>query len=158
MTDQSVTLGVFERCIRDLAAVVHEAGGLLYYDGANLNAILGRTLPSAMGFDVVHVNLHKTFSTPHGGGGPGAGIVAVTSRLEPFLPIPIVGQRDDDLCGSPRVTSPGASAIVGLHGQRWNSAPKPTCNEVLGSEAAPRYRVTPPERQLPHGETPGGRF
>jgi len=88
------TLGVFERGIREIARVVHEAGGLLYYDGANLNAILGRTLPAAMGFDVVHINLHKTFSTPHGGGGPGAGIVAVGPRLEPYLPIPMVGQRD----------------------------------------------------------------
>ena len=88
------TLGVFERRIDEIAEVVHGAGGLLYYDGANLNAILGRVLPAAMGFDVMHINLHKTFSTPHGGGGPGAGIVAVTERLEPFLPIPIVGRRD----------------------------------------------------------------
>jgi len=88
------TLGVFERRIAEIAEIVHGAGGLLYYDGANLNAILGRALPAAMGFDVVHINLHKTFSTPHGGGGPGAGIVAVTGRLEPFLPIPIVGRRD----------------------------------------------------------------
>jgi glycine dehydrogenase subunit 2 len=71
---------------------VHGAGGLLYYDGANLNAILGRALPAAMGFDVVHINLHKTFSTPHGGGGPGAGVVAVNARLEPYLPVPIVGR------------------------------------------------------------------
>jgi len=88
------TLGVFERRIGDIAAIVHGAGGLLYYDGANLNAILGRALPAAMGFDVVHINLHKTFSTPHGGGGPGSGIVAVTDRLEPFLPIPVVGRRN----------------------------------------------------------------
>lgn len=88
------TLGVFERRISEIAGIVHAAGGLLYYDGANLNAILGRTLPAGMGFDVVHINLHKTFSTPHGGGGPGAGIVAVNPRLEPFLPIPIVGKRD----------------------------------------------------------------
>jgi glycine dehydrogenase subunit 2 len=88
------TLGVFERRIGEIAAVVHGAGGLLYYDGANLNAILGRALPAAMGFDVVHINLHKTFSTPHGGGGPGSGVVAVTDRLEPFLPIPIVGRRN----------------------------------------------------------------
>jgi glycine dehydrogenase subunit 2 len=88
------TLGVFERRIEELAAIVHGAGGLLYYDGANLNAILGRALPATMGFDVVHINLHKTFSTPHGGGGPGAGIVAVSARLEPFLPVPIVGRRD----------------------------------------------------------------
>jgi glycine dehydrogenase subunit 2 len=85
------TLGVFERRIEELSGIVHAAGGLLYYDGANLNAILGRVLPAAMGFDVVHINLHKTFSTPHGGGGPGAGIVAVSSRLEPYLPVPMVG-------------------------------------------------------------------
>jgi len=88
------TLGVFERRIGELADIVHAAGGLLYYDGANLNAVLGRVLPAAMGFDVVHINLHKTFSTPHGGGGPGAGVVAVNERLEPYLPVPIVGQRD----------------------------------------------------------------
>ncbi|MCC5793846.1 MAG: aminomethyl-transferring glycine dehydrogenase subunit GcvPB [Chromatiales bacterium] len=89
------TLGVFERQITEIAAIVHEAGGLLYYDGANLNAILGRVLPAAMGFDVVHINLHKTFSTPHGGGGPGAGIVAVGEHLEPFLPVPVVAREED---------------------------------------------------------------
>ena len=71
------TLGLFERQIAEIAGIVHEAGGLLYYDGANLNAILGKTLPGDMGFDVVHMNLHKTFSTPHGGGGPGSGAVGV---------------------------------------------------------------------------------
>ena len=89
------TLGVFERRIKDIARVVHDAGGLLYYDGANLNAILGKVLPGAMGFDVIHMNLHKTFSTPHGGGGPGSGAVGVGKRLAPFLPLPIVG-RDGD--------------------------------------------------------------
>jgi glycine dehydrogenase subunit 2 len=89
------TLGVFERRIRDVAAIVHEAGGLLYYDGANLNAILGKVRPGDMGFDVIHMNLHKTFSTPHGGGGPGAGAVGVSVRLQPFLPIPIVGREGD---------------------------------------------------------------
>jgi len=84
------TLGVFERQISEIAEIVHEAGGLLYYDGANLNAILGRTSPGAMGFDVVHVNLHKTFSTPHGGGGPGSGAVAVGERLKAHLPIPYI--------------------------------------------------------------------
>ncbi|MCC7257495.1 MAG: aminomethyl-transferring glycine dehydrogenase subunit GcvPB [Gammaproteobacteria bacterium] len=88
------TLGVFERRIAEVAGIVHAAGGLLYYDGANMNAILGRARPATMGFDVVHLNLHKTFSTPHGGGGPGAGIVAVNQRLDPFLPVPIVGERD----------------------------------------------------------------
>ncbi len=85
------TLGVFERRIEEVARIVHAAGGLLYYDGANLNAILGRVRPGDMGFDVMHMNLHKTFSTPHGGGGPGAGAVGVGSRLQPFLPIPVVG-------------------------------------------------------------------
>src|SRR5580692_4977336 len=84
------TLGVFERRIEEVARIVHEAGGLLYYDGANLNAILGKVRPGDMGFDVIHMNLHKTFSTPHGGGGPGAGAVGVSARLLPFLPLPIV--------------------------------------------------------------------
>jgi len=88
------TLGVFERNIIEIAACVHEVGGLLYYDGANLNAILGKVRPADMGFDVVHVNLHKTFSTPHGGGGPGAGPVGVNERLLPFLPMPIVGYEN----------------------------------------------------------------
>jgi glycine dehydrogenase subunit 2 len=87
------TLGVFERGIAEVARIVHEAGGLLYYDGANLNAILGKVRPGDMGFDVMHMNLHKTFSTPHGGGGPGAGAVGVGARLAPFLPIPIVGRE-----------------------------------------------------------------
>jgi glycine dehydrogenase subunit 2 len=86
------TIGVFERRIRDVAGIVHGAGGLLYYDGANLNAILGKVRPGDMGFDVIHMNLHKTFSTPHGGGGPGSGAVGVSERLLPFLPVPIVGR------------------------------------------------------------------
>ena len=87
------TLGVFDRRIGEIAGLVHEAGGLLYYDGANLNAILGKVRPGDMGFDVIHINLHKTFSTPHGGGGPGAGPVGVSERLEPYLPVPMV-QKD----------------------------------------------------------------
>ena len=85
------TLGVFERRIAEVAKLVHDAGGLLYYDGANLNAILGKVRPGDMGFDVIHMNLHKTFSTPHGGGGPGSGAVGVSGRLMPFMPIPVVG-------------------------------------------------------------------
>ncbi|HJP03903.1 MAG: aminomethyl-transferring glycine dehydrogenase subunit GcvPB [Gammaproteobacteria bacterium] len=88
------TLGLFERQIEEIAAIIHAAGGLLYYDGANLNAILGKTLPGDMGFDVIHMNLHKTFSTPHGGGGPGSGAVGVTERLKPFLPVPFVQKVD----------------------------------------------------------------
>jgi glycine dehydrogenase subunit 2 len=86
------TLGVFEYKISEVARIVHQAGGLLYYDGANLNAILGKVKPGEMGFDVIHMNLHKTFSTPHGGGGPGSGAVGVSARLRPFLPLPIVGR------------------------------------------------------------------
>ena len=82
------TLGLFEEDIVEIAAAVHEVGALLYYDGANLNAILGVTRPGDMGFDIVHMNLHKTFAVPHGGGGPGAGPVAVSERLAPFLPGP----------------------------------------------------------------------
>ncbi|MET0984695.1 MAG: aminomethyl-transferring glycine dehydrogenase subunit GcvPB [Steroidobacteraceae bacterium] len=89
------TLGVFERRIQEVARIVHEAGGLLYYDGANLNAILGKVRPGDMGFDVIHMNLHKTFSTPHGGGGPGSGAVGVNRRLLPFMPIPLVGKDGD---------------------------------------------------------------
>ncbi len=88
------TLGVFERRIKEISAIVHEAGGLLYYDGANLNAILGKVRPGDMGFDVMHMNLHKTFATPHGGGGPGAGPVAVGERLVPYLPVPMAGKNE----------------------------------------------------------------
>lgn len=89
------TLGVFERKIKEIAKIVHDAGGLLYYDGANLNAILGKARPGDMGFDVMHMNLHKTFGTPHGGGGPGSGPVAVNNTLLPFLPVPIVDKKND---------------------------------------------------------------
>jgi len=91
------TLGVFERSIGQIRDIVHGAGGLLYYDGANLNAILGKVKPGDMGFDVIHMNLHKTFATPHGGGGPGAGPVGVSRRLLPFLPIPVATREDAGL-------------------------------------------------------------
>jgi glycine cleavage system P protein (glycine dehydrogenase) subunit 2 len=89
------TLGLFEEEIEAIAGVMHRVGALLYYDGANLNAIIGRARPGDMGFDVVHMNTHKTFATPHGGGGPGAGPVAVSPRLEPFLPSPVVGFEEE---------------------------------------------------------------
>ncbi|MBO4562157.1 MAG: aminomethyl-transferring glycine dehydrogenase subunit GcvPB [Clostridia bacterium] len=88
------TLGLFERNIKEIAKIVHEAGGLLYYDGANLNAIMGIVRPGDMGFDVMHINLHKTFSTPHGGGGPGSGPVGVKSHLIPFMPVPRIEEQD----------------------------------------------------------------
>jgi glycine dehydrogenase subunit 2 len=89
------TIGVFEKDIEEIAGIVHDAGGLLYYDGANLNAIMGITRPGDMGFDVVHMNLHKTMSTPHGGGGPGAGPVGVKEKLKDYLPVPRI-VRDND--------------------------------------------------------------
>jgi len=89
------TLGLFDEGIEEVARIFHDAGALLYYDGANLNAVVGRSRPGDMGFDIVHYNLHKTFSQPHGGGGPGAGPVAVRAEIEPFLPSPQV-VRDGD--------------------------------------------------------------
>jgi glycine dehydrogenase subunit 2 len=94
------TLGVFDENIEEMARLIHEVGGTLYYDGANLNAVMGHSRPGDMGFDIVHVNLHKSFSQPHGGGGPGAGPIAVSERIEPFLPRPQVVRREHEGNGS----------------------------------------------------------
>jgi glycine dehydrogenase subunit 2 len=109
------TLGLFETEIVEIAEVVHRAGGRLYMDGANLNAILGKARPAEMGFDVVHMNLHKTFSTPHGGGGPGAGPICVTDELEPFLPGPRIADRDGvfSLTRLPGSDGPATHAYMG---------------------------------------------
>ena len=100
------TLGMFEKDILEIARLVHEAGGLLYYDGANLNPLLGMVRPGDMGFDIMHINLHKTFSTPHGGGGPGSGPVGVTKALKPFLPKPVVKKENN------RYTLDGATDLT----------------------------------------------
>ncbi|MCX7774037.1 MAG: aminomethyl-transferring glycine dehydrogenase subunit GcvPB, partial [Clostridia bacterium] len=89
------TLGLFEEHILEIAEKVHACGGLLYYDGANMNAIMGIARPGDMGFDIAHVNLHKTFSTPHGGGGPGSGPIGVKKELVPFLPVPVIEKEED---------------------------------------------------------------
>ena len=89
------TLGIFEKQVEDIAKMIHANGALLYYDGANLNAIMGKTTPGKMGFDIVHFNLHKTFGTPHGGGGPGAGPIGVKSHLAKYLPVPMVVKDRD---------------------------------------------------------------
>jgi glycine dehydrogenase subunit 2 len=89
------TLGLFDENVTEIAEIVHNAGGLLYYDGANMNAIVGVVRPGDMGFDVLHYNVHKTFSTPHGGGGPGCGAIAVKKILAPFLPVPVVDKQGD---------------------------------------------------------------
>ncbi len=90
------TLGIFESDILEIADIVHDVGGLLYYDGANMNAIMGKVRPGDMGFDIIHLNLHKTFSSPHGGGGPGSGPIGVSKRLIPFLPIPRIEKKKDE--------------------------------------------------------------
>ncbi len=87
------TLGIFEREIGEVSCIVHDAGGLMYYDGANMNALLGRVKPGEMGFDIVHLNVHKTFATPHGGGGPGAGPVGVVDKLSEYLPVPVIVRK-----------------------------------------------------------------
>ncbi len=112
------TLGLFERHIGDITEVVHQGGGLVYGDGANLNALLGIGRPGDMGIDVMHFNLHKTFSTPHGGGGPGAGPVGVTRALEPFLPTPRITRGPD---GEPRLDRDRPRAIGRLHGYFGNA-------------------------------------
>src|SRR2546430_6108635 len=89
------TLGLFDEHIEEISGIFHDAGALLYYDGANLNAVCGISRPGDMGFDIVHINLHKTFSQPHGGGGPGGGPIVVRDALEPFLPVPAI-VRDGD--------------------------------------------------------------
>jgi glycine cleavage system P protein (glycine dehydrogenase) subunit 2 len=108
------TLGLFEEEIVRVTAAVHRIGGLVYYDGANLNAILGRCRPGDMGFDIVHINTHKTFATPHGGGGPGAGPVGVSERLVPFLPVPRVER--DEATGAFRLSDDEPDSIGRIHG------------------------------------------
>ena len=111
------TLGLFEEDIARITALVHDADGLVYYDGANLNAIMGRVRPGDMGFDIVHINTHKTFATPHGGGGPGAGPVGVVERLVPYLPVPRV-ERDDE--GAFRLSVDEPRSIGRMHGFHGN--------------------------------------
>ena len=112
------TLGLFEEEIQDITSIVHDAGGLVYYDGANLNAILGRCRPGDMGFDIVHINTHKTFATPHGGGGPGAGPVGVREELVPFLPAPTV--EKDGTSGAFYLDHDRPRSIGRVHGFNGN--------------------------------------
>jgi glycine dehydrogenase subunit 2 len=110
------TLGIFELQIERIADALHEVGALLYYDGANFNAILGRVRPGDMGFDVVHLNVHKTFATPHGGGGPGAGPVVVSERLAEYLPAPVVVRGDDGSFGWDHDRPKSIGRLHGFHG------------------------------------------
>ena len=131
------TLGLFEEEIVEIAAAVHEVGGLLYYDGANLNAILGVIRPGDMGFDIVHMNLHKTFATPHGGGGPGAGPVAVSGRLVDYLPGPRAARHED---GTFHWSTPTHSIgrVHGWHGNAMVLARALAYIDVHGAEGLTR--------------------
>ena len=142
------TLGLFDENIAEIAGLIHEAGGTLYYDGANLNAVMGQSRPGDMGFDIVHVNLHKSFSQPHGGGGPGAGPIAVSERIEPFLPRPqVVKSESANGSGPPSTsTSTAPSRSGACAGSRAtsasSSAPTPT-SSASAATASPR----PPRRR-----------
>jgi glycine dehydrogenase subunit 2 len=114
------TLGLFDRNIAEIAQIVHGVGATLYYDGANLNAVMGLSRPGDMGFDIVHFNLHKSFTQPHGGGGPGSGPIAVSDRIAPFLPRPLVVRREDGATGA---GSPATSATVGNDGDGHAARP-----------------------------------
>jgi glycine dehydrogenase subunit 2 len=116
------TLGLFDENIAEIASVVHGVGGTLYYDGANLNAIMGRSRPGDMGFDIVHLNLHKSFSQPHGGGGPGSGPIAVSERIGPFLPVPRIARSEGQNGAGPsfELDHSGAKSIGRLRGFQGN--------------------------------------
>ena len=141
------TLGLFDEHIEEIAEIVHGTGATLYYDGANLNAVMGISRPGDMGFDIVHVNLHKSFSQPHGGGGPGAGPIAVSERIEPFLPRPQVVQQGADRTAASRTsssTSTGPSRSAGCAASRATSAcscaPTPTSSASAATGCARRRR------------------
>src|SRR5438477_2654372 len=122
------TLGVFEQQIHKIADILHAKGGLLYMDGANMNALVGKVRPGDFGVDVMHLNLHKTFSTPHGGGGPGSGPVAVKQFLEPFLPIPVLVRQTQ----TPGAPEPALSSPKGLASETWDSTnPQQTSQAFL---------------------------
>ncbi len=110
------TLGLFEEHIEEITALLHAAGALVYYDGANLNAIMGKVRPGDMGFDIVHINTHKTFATPHGGGGPGAGPVGVAEHLVPYLPSPMLARGDDGSVGWDRDRPKSIGRLHGFNG------------------------------------------
>ncbi|MCD6162265.1 MAG: aminomethyl-transferring glycine dehydrogenase subunit GcvPB [candidate division Zixibacteria bacterium] len=117
------TLGLFETEIEKIAAVVHDCGGLLYMDGANLNALLGLVRPGDMDFDIVHFNMHKTFSAPHGGGGPGGGALGIKSRLEPFMPAPVISRKTDKKGGLSYYLDNNRPDTIGrVHGFYGNTA------------------------------------
>ena len=153
------TLGLFEPQIDEIAQIVHNVGATLYYDGANLNAIMGITRPGDMGFDIVHFNLHKSFTQPHGGGGPGAGPIAVAQRIEPFLPRPQVVRRDAADGGERYDLDYDRPKSIGrLRGFQGNYGVFVRAYAYIrslgGTGLQGRLRGRGAERQLPAGEAP----
>ncbi len=137
------TLGIFDPNIEEIAEIVHGVGATLYYDGANLNAVMGLSRPGDMGFDIVHFNLHKSFTQPHGGGGPGSGPIAVSERIAPFLPVP--GGRARAPTAASRWTTSARSRSAACAASRATTAascaPTPT-----SARSAPTASGTPPRR------------
>ncbi len=130
------TLGIFDKNISEITKIVHEAGGLCYYDGANLNAVMGIVRPGDMGFDCIHLNLHKSFSTPHGGGGPGSGPVGCKAFLEPYLPGKRIVEKDGEYAWDPRGTE-SIGAVRGFHGNFLVVVKAFTYLLTLGREGVP---------------------
>lgn len=131
------TVGLFDQNILEITKIIHDAGGLCYYDGANLNAVMGIVRPGDMGFDVVHLNLHKTFSTPHGGGGPGAGPVGCKKLLTPFLPAPVVMKKEDGSYGMDWDRPQSIGAVKGFYGNFLVVVRALTYILTLGREGIP---------------------
>ena len=142
------TLGLFDPNIEEIARIVHDVGATLYYDGANLNAVMGISRPGDMGFDIVHFNLHKSFTQPHGGGGPGSGPIAVSERIAPFLPTPIVTRRDARGRGGRHSTSTttGRSRSGACAGSRATTAAS-CARTPTSARSGPTGCATPPRRR-----------
>jgi glycine dehydrogenase subunit 2 len=141
------TLGIFDPNIEEIASIVHGVGGVLYYDGANLNAIMGITRPGDMGFDIVHFNLHKSFTQPHGGGGPGSGPIAVSDRIAPFVPVPVIRKEESGDGSAPRFSlldapadGPGSQTIGKLRGFQGNYGVFVRCYSYIKSLGGPGLR------------------
>lgn len=127
------TVGIFDKNILEITKIIHDAGGLCYYDGANLNAVMGVVRPGDMGFDCIHLNLHKSFATPHGGGGPGSGPVGCKAFLAPFLPGPIPEKTESGFAlRSPRSPSAGCGISTGIS----SSSSRRRLLTMLGREAS----------------------
>ena len=142
------TLGLFDENIEEIARIFHDAGALMYYDGANLNAVCGISRPGDMGFDIVHFNLHKTFSQPHGGGRPGGGPIAVRERLEPFLPVPAI-VRDGEAFRLDYDRPKSIGKVRGFCGPFGVFVRSYAFIRVVRAGAARDVRGRGPERELP---------